>query len=96
MHIIWGDDNNGLLQVWMNGNKVYDVQVLTVRASTSVGGNAKFGIYYSPWRNGAAVQKSAQQGITDIEMFMGPLRMITRRPGDPDYRKDSYNEVAPD
>jgi len=96
LHIIWGDESNGLLQLWMNGNKVYDAQVRTVRATTNVGGNAKFGIYYSDWRSASGVQASAQQGISDIETFMGPLRMILRRPSDSDYRKDSYSEVAPD
>jgi hypothetical protein len=96
MHVIWGDDSTGLWQVWVDGAKVHDLQARTVRAADPVGGNSKFGIYYSPWRSQSSVEASAAAGVTHIETYMGPLRMITRRPGDADYRKDSYNEVSPE
>lgn len=96
VHAIWGDESNGLLQVWMNGNQVYDKQVRTVYSHYEYGGNAKFGIYKWYWGDEAGVQASLQQGITQMTTYMGPLRVITRRPDDPDYGKDSYSEVTPD
>jgi len=95
VHAIWGDASNGLLQVWINGQKLYDRQVATVYDAYPWGGNAKWGIYKWPWANESSVQKSLQQGVKSLETYMGPLRMITRRPGDDDYGKDSYAEVAP-
>ena len=82
-----------LLQVWIDDVSVYDKQVSTVYPGSPWGGNAKWGIYHHRWRNGPDVQNSLDQGITHIETFMGPLRMITRYPGDPDYGKDSYDLV---
>jgi PKD repeat protein len=96
VNVVHGLGSNGLLRVWINGNKVYDKQVGTVHSYAPWGGNAKFGIYNWSWRDEAAVQKSLQQGIDYLETFMGPLRMITRYPGDADYGKNSYIEVAPD
>ena len=95
VHAIWGDTSNGLLEVWINGKKLYNKQVATVYANYPWGGNAKWGIYKWPWSESSGVQKSNQQGITQLETFMGPLRMITRKPGDLDYKKDSYSQVAP-
>jgi hypothetical protein len=83
------------LQVWINDKKVYDKQVATIYSDYPWGGNAKWGIYKWPWRNAERVQQSLDQGITHLETFMGPLRMITRKPGDVDYLKDSYSEVRP-
>ncbi len=95
IRVVWGDGSNGELQIWIDGNLVHDVKRRTVHSFNPVGGNAKFGIYKWPWRDGSGVQKSAEQGITHLETFMGPLRMITRRPGDPDYGKNSFQEVSP-
>ena len=95
VHAIWGDESNGLIEVWIDGNKVYDKQIRTVYSHHEYGGNAKWGIYKWPWRNESAVQTSVEQGATEIETYMGSLRMITRKPGDSDYRKNSYSEVVP-
>ena len=95
VHAVWGDSSNGLLQVWINDRRVYDKQVATIYSDHPWGGNAKWGIYKWPWANENRVQQSLDQGITHLETFMGPLRMITRKPGDPDYLKDSYSEVKP-
>lgn len=95
VHVVWGDNNDGLLQVWMNGNKVHDKKERTIRASNPVGGNPKWGIYKWPWRDKSYVDQSAAQGIHTLETYMGTLRMITRRPGDADYGKDAYSAVAP-
>lgn len=96
VHVIWGRGTDGLLQVWVDGNKIYDKRVDTAYNGSPWGGNAKWGIYKWGWRDKVSVQESLDTGVSHLETFMGPLRMITRRPGDPDYRKDSYAEVAPD
>lgn len=96
IHVIWGDDNTGLLEVWLNGVKAVDLQTTrTVRSSTQVGGNSKFGIYKHTWRSEAGVQNSAAKGVTQVETSMGPLRMITRKLGNSKYRQNSYEEVSP-
>ncbi len=95
VHVVWDDASNGLLQVWINGQSVYDKQVATVYSSSPWGGNAKWGIYKWPWAESSGVQQSQQQGITHLETFMGNLRIITRRTGDSDYLTDSYTLVAP-
>ena len=95
VHVIWDNASNGLLQVWIDDSVVYDKQIKTVYDAQQYGGNAKWGIYKWPWSGAAGVQKSTNQGITHLQTFMGPLRMITRRPGDVDYGKDSYSMVAP-
>jgi hypothetical protein len=95
VHVIWADASTGLLQVWIDDVIVYNKQVSTVYPGEPWGGNAKWGIYSHRWRNASDVQNTLDQGITHIETFMGPLRVITRHPGDPDYGKDSYELVKP-
>ena len=95
VHVVHGLGSNGKLEVWINNNKVYDKQVGTVLAAAPWGGNAKFGIYKWPWREAAGVQNSTNQGITSLETYMGPLRIITRRPGDSNYGQNSFQQVVP-
>ncbi|MDO6820657.1 PKD domain-containing protein [Zobellia sp. 1_MG-2023] len=95
VHAIWEDNSKGLLQVWIDGNLVYDKQVSTLIAGYPWGGNAKWGIYKWPWAKANAVAKSKQQGINSMETYMGSLRIVTRKPGDKDYKKDAYSLVAP-
>ena len=96
VHVIWGNASNGLLQVWIDGNKVYDKQVATVYADYPWGGNAKWGIYKWPWINSARIDQSLSQGINDLETYMGTLRILTRKPGDPMYMQDAYSQVSPE
>ena len=95
IHVIWGDDSNGLWEVWVDDVLKHSVQGRTVRAADPVGGNMKFGIYAHKWRNASGVAASLAAGVTEIETFLGPLRIITRRPGDSEYGKNSYDEVSP-
>lgn len=96
VHAVWDDASNGLLEVWIDGIKVHDHQVSTIFEAYPWAGNAKWGIYKWPWRRAQGVQGSLDQGITHLETYMGPLRMITRRPGDADYGRNSYSLVAPE
>ncbi len=95
VHVVWGDDNIGLMQVWMDGEQVYSEQTRTVHPFNPVGGNAKFGMYKWWWRGQQGVQDSLDLGIDHMEAFMGPLRILTRQVDDPDYLKNSYQAVAP-
>ena len=95
VHVIWDRGSNGQLQVWINDQKVYDKNVSTILDGYPWGGNAKWGIYKWTWRDEEAVQKTLDQGIKTVETSMGSLRMITRKPGEPDYGRNSYSEVAP-
>ncbi|OWW27024.1 hypothetical protein B4Q04_04925 [Zobellia sp. OII3] len=95
VHAIWGNSSNGLLQVWIDGKKVYDRQVSTMLSGYPWGGNAKWGIYKWPWANSENVEASKNQGIGYLETYMSDLRIITRKPGDLNYGADSYSRVAP-
>ncbi len=95
VHVIHDLGTKGLLQVWINNELVYDKQVGTVHESAPWGGNAKFGIYKWPWRESAGVQKSLDQGISHLVTYMGPLKIITRKPGDENYGQNSFSTVAP-
>ena len=95
VHVIWGDESNGLLQVWIDGRRIYDKQVRTVYRHAPWGGNSKWGVYKWPWRLTASVESSEEQGITSLEAYIGTLRGITRYPGDADYGKDSFDRVSP-
>ena len=95
VHVIWGDDSNGVLQVWFNGNLVRDEQRTNVYSHSQWGGNAKWGIYKSTWRNQNGVQTSQAAGVTNIETFIGTLKVLTRAPSDPNYNQDAYDQVKP-
>ena len=79
VHVIWGDDSNGLLQVWINGQSFYNKQVKTVYSNYPWGGNAKWGIYKWPWATKENVQKSLDQGITHLETYMGATAYYNKK-----------------
>jgi hypothetical protein len=95
LRVVWGGEGVGLYQLWVDNVLVVDVAEATVRPSNPVGGNSKFGIYYAPWSTFSNVNKSAAAGVSKIETSMGALRMITRKPSDPNYGKNSYAKVEP-
>lgn len=95
VHVVHDLGSKGLLKIWINGNIVYNKQVGTVHDWAPWGGNAKFGIYKWPWKNKEAVESSVNKGNSNLETFMGPLRILTRKPGDADYGKSSYDDVNP-
>ena len=96
VHVVWGDDNIGLYEVWINGTKIYSAQERTVYVEQPKGGYAKWGIYKWKWRSNSNVSASANQGITELNTSMGTLRSVMRRPGDADYGRDAYALVAPE
>ena len=95
IHVKWGIGNAGLYEVWLNGIQVLSAVEQTVFTANPVSGNAKWGIYYSPWRTLTAIQASAAVGVTKIATKMGALKMITYKPG-ATILGDEYNRVKPD
>lgn len=96
IHVVYGLGNKGLLQIWLNGQKVHDVVSSTVYpAPENWGGNNKWGIYHHAWRNPTSVEQSIAAGHTKFELFMGNLRQITRAPGDADYLFNYKTAVDP-
>ena len=94
-HFIWGIGNQGLTQVWINGQLVFNQQGSNVKLSHPYGGNLKIGIYKSGWNNLSQIQADEANGISSLTTYLGNLRIITRRPGDTGYGEDSYSAVAP-
>lgn len=95
VQVIYGDTQNGMLKVWIDHNLVYNEHVSTFIHGYPWGGNAKWGIYKWPWAKADAVVKSKEQGIESLETYMGSLRIVTRKPGDSNYKKDAYEIVRP-
>ena len=96
IHLVWGDESNGLYEVWIDGKKVYAKQERTVYLEKPYGGYWKIGIYKWRWKDEENVAVSSQKGISEINTSIGTLRTIMRRPGDADYGDDSYTLVVPD
>ncbi|WP_400071625.1 PKD domain-containing protein [Zobellia russellii] len=96
IHMIWGDDNSGRFEVWVDGVKVYSRNERTVYSQRPYGGYWKLGIYKWRWQDKNNVDASASMGVREINTSIGTLRTITRSPSDSDYNKDSYSLVAPD
>jgi hypothetical protein len=96
IHVIYGLGDKGLLQIWLNGQKVHDVVGNTIYpAPENWGGNNKWGIYHHSWRNASSVEQSIAAGHTRFELSMGNLRQITRAPGDADYMLNYKPVVDP-
>jgi len=95
VHVIFGDEQDGLLQIWINDNMVYNQNIRTVYAEKPVGGYAKWGIYKWKWKDKSFVDSSRSQGIQELNTSMGALRVLTRRPGDQGYKTNAYDVVVP-
>lgn len=95
VHVVHGLENEGLLQVWIDGALVYDKQVPTVLENTPWGGNAKFGIYAWPWKSQENIDASIAAGIVKRTTYLGPLKIYRKRASDPTYLADEYDTVAP-
>ena len=95
IHIIYGTEENGLYQVWIDGVKVYDEQERTVYAEQPEGGYWKLGIYKWRWKHQSHVTSSASSGISELKTSIGPLRVIKKSPGNPTYLANEYETVKP-
>lgn len=96
IHLVWGDESNGLYEVWVDGVKVYGKQERTIYAEKPYGGYWKIGIYKWRWKQESNVLSSEGRGINNLNTSIGTLRTIMRYSGDTDYGTDSYSLVVPD
>ena len=94
-HFVWGIGNQGRTRLWINGQLVYDEYGSNVKLDHPYGGNLKIGIYKSGWNNLTQIEADEADGITSLTTYLGDLRILTRRPGDPGYGDDAYSVVAP-
>lgn len=86
---------NGLFKVWINDVLVHNVQDRTVYTDRLWGGNNKFGIYKFPWKNQVDIDASDALGITQLETFLGQLRIYRLRPGSHITSEQGINIVKP-
>lgn len=97
VHVIYGVQKYGLLQVWLNGTLYYNKRGSTVYEDHLFGGNNKWGVYHHMFNNSADdVQSSLNIGAGRVELFIGPLRILTRTPDHPEYKLDAYHLVRPE
>lgn len=89
LHTVWDTESGGegLTEFWINGTKYY----------SSAGGNTfenpenkdhpygamlKLGMYHGTWRYEEDIQNSIDEGVDHLEVFMGPVRILSRLEGD--------------
>ncbi|MGI9542338.1 MAG: heparin lyase I family protein [Cyclobacteriaceae bacterium] len=95
IHVVYGRDDQGLLQVWLNEQLYYDRQTSTVFSNYQWGGNNKWGIYNHTHKSGEDVTSSLRAGVTSMTIYMGTLKLLTRYPGQSQYLENAYNLVKP-
>ncbi len=99
VHVVYGLEDQGQLQVWLNGELYYDKAVSTVYSQHPWGGNNKWGVYHHMF-NGTDSPEYVNLTLSDhaenVELFMGPLKTWTRSPSHPEYRKDAYSLIRPE
>ena len=95
IHMVWGQNDTGLYQVWVDGVKVYDEQERTVYVEHPEGGYWKLGIYKWRWKDQSNINISASRGISELKTSIGPLKVIKKSPSNPTYMADEYNTVKP-
>ena len=97
IHIIFGEDSKGLLQVWLNGDLLYNKKTSTVYSEYPWGGNNKWGVYHHTFNDYTVdnIQSSIDAGAGRVELFMGTLRMITLNPDSKKRGINYYESVRP-
>jgi len=58
-------------------------------------GTIKLGAYKWRWATQSNIDQSNASGAGLLELSFGPLRIIRRFTGDPDYANDFYDTVKP-
>jgi len=95
LHVVYGIDENGLLELWLDDELVYSKSVSTVYDNHAYGGNNKWGIYHHTFKNSeSSVNASLDIGAGDVELKMSTLRMLTRTSSDPEYKTNAYEMVS--
>jgi hypothetical protein len=92
VHVVWDVDGGtrGITQVWIDGDLHYTAEGgNTYSAGTDdgddrlpYGGTPKLGWYKWPWHHAPAVAASAAAGVTELEMFIGAVRIIRNPEGE--------------
>lgn len=96
LHIIFdNNDTDGLIEIWINRDQVYSDNIRNTIQGEDYGGNNKFGIYKSFWRNQFDIDESANVGVSSISTSMGNLRILQYNANDPVRTGDEYNMVKP-
>ena len=96
VHVIYGRDGNGLLEIWLNGELYYSKSTSTVYSDHQWGGNNKWGVYHHTFNDSSEdVSSSLEIGAGHVELRMGTLRMLTRTPDHPEYQTFAYDMVKP-
>lgn len=91
VHVVWDVDGGtrGLTEIWINGTQHYSkTGGNTYSAGTDdgdamlpYGGTPKLGWYKWPWHDAPAVTASANAGVTELEMFIGAVRIMRHAEG---------------
>lgn len=96
LHIVFDEGANGLFQVWINGELIYNEAEQTVFDEYPWGGNNKWGIYHHSHRyDTTEVNSSLAAGADKVSAYMGPLKLLIRDNSAPNYRKDAFDIVKP-
>jgi hypothetical protein len=96
IHVIYGLGTDGLLQVWLNDHLFYNKKTATVYQDQPWGGNNKWGVYHHTFMNSTEhVSSSLNLGAGRVELFMSPLKLLTRTPDHAEYGIDAYDLVRP-
>ena len=96
VHVVYGRGEQGLLQIWLNEILCYDQSTSTVYDDYQWGGNNKWGIYHHTHRRSTDVASTQWEGIYNMSLSMGTLKLLTRYPGQPHYLENAYDLVKPD
>jgi len=97
-HFVHGKGTSGLIEVWVDGVKVVDLQNIPTMWDIPSGdgaGTLKTGIYASSWASTTNINASAAAGVTELEVFIGPMKYEIRTIGQEGYGTNRYNFVKP-
>jgi hypothetical protein len=74
LRVFW-DQSDGLVEVWIDGVKVYEkYNIQTIYYNKDNGGKLKVGVYYWRWKSQSDVQASLDAGITNRELYYDEIR----------------------
>lgn len=88
LHVVWDTESGGagLTEFWINGHQYYSATGGNTFESPEnkdhpYGAMLKLGMYHGSWRNQEAIDTSRAEGVDHLEVFMGPVRILSRQDG---------------
>jgi hypothetical protein len=103
IQIVYGLENAGLLNVWINGKLMTFPGTSSVPAGNAggtvwpyvpVGGNSKIGLYHHQMKFAEGVALNAAKGHTHMRFWMTDWNDVFRKPTDWDYKNmNAYGAV---